>query len=348
MLLAILISVFLLGLYRLKLNVGGFHDDYMAKDKTDAIKGFFILLVFLPHTLRYISKCGYQFDGVGDSLFYSFFMGVAQLPVVVFLFYSGYGVCESFKKKGLPYVKKMPRHRMLSTLLNYDVAVIVFVALSLLLGISLTLKQGLVALTTWDTVGIDNWYIFVIILCYFMSYLALRFGSMKVEHRAILLFGLCLLCVFTLAQLKSDRWYNTLLCYPLGFLYSAYKAPLEAFLKKHYWLMLAALVVAFLGTFGIFMRYDIPNLCQLPYNVFCMMFMLIVVMLSMKASVGNPFLSWTGTHLFPIFIYMRLPMIFMQHETPALVGAYPAVFVLIAFAVTLLIARCYKYFEIRL
>ena len=41
-------------------------------------------------------------------------------------------------------------------------------------------------------------------------------------------------------------------------------------------------------------------------------------------------------------------MIFMQHETPALVGTYPAVFVLIAFAVTLLIARCYKYFEIRL
>lgn len=348
MLLAILLSVFLLGLYRSRLDVAGFHADYMAKDRTDAVKGFFILLVFLPHTLKYISKCGYQFDAIGDSAFYSFFMGITQLPVVMFLFYSGYGVCESFKRKGVAYAKKMPRHRLLGTLLNYDVAVVIFVVVSLLLSISITLRQGLVALTSWDTVGIDNWYIFVILLCYLMSYLALRFGSMKVEHRALLLLALCLLCVFVLSRLKTERWYNTLLCYPLGFLYSAYKAPVEAFLKKHYWPVLIALMVSMLGIFGIFMMHVLPNLCQLPYNVFCMIFAMIVVMVTMKASIGNPFLSWTGTHLFPIFIYMRLPMIFMQHQTPALVGTFPALFILISLAVTLLIARVYRFFEIRL
>lgn len=320
----------------------------MAKERTDAIKGIFILLVFQSHSLKYICKCGYQFDALGDSLFYSFFMGFTQLVVVMFLFYSGYGVCESFKRKGLVYAKKMPRHRLLGTLLNYDVAVVIFVIVSLLLGISISLKQGLVALTSWDTVGIDNWYIFVILLCYLMSYLALRFGSLKLEHRALLLLALCLLCVFTLSHFKTERWYNTLLCYPLGFLYSTFKAPIEAFLKKHYWPVLSILVVSMLGIFAIFMMHVLPNLYQLPYNVFCMIFAMIVVMVTMKVGICNPFLIWAGTHLFPIFIYMRLPMIFMQSQTPTLVGTYPALFILISLAVTLLIARAYKYFEIKL
>lgn len=348
MLFALLLSVFFLGLYRVRLNLKGYHEDYMAKYRTDAVKGLFILLVFLSHSLKYICNCGYQFNAAGDSLFNSFFMGFTQLVVVMFLFYSGYGVCESFKRNGLAYAKKMPRHRLLGTLLNYDIAVIIFVVVSLLLGIGITLNQGLVALTSWDTVGIDNWYIFVILLCYLMSYLALRFGSMKIGHRALLLLALCLLCVFVLSLLKTERWYNTLLCYPLGFLYSAHKAHVEAFLKNHYWLVLIAFVVSMLFIFGIFMMHVLPNLCQLPYNIFCMIFAMIVVMLTMKVGIANPFLTWAGTHLFPIFIYMRLPMIFLQSQTPILVGTYPALFILISLTVTLLIARAYKYWEIRL
>ena len=168
MLLAILLSVFLLGMYRARLNVKGYHDDYMAKDRTDAVKGFFILLVLLPHSLKHISRSGYLFDGFGDSLYYSFFMGLAQLPVVVFLFYSGYGVYESYKRREQMYVERMPRHRILCTLLNFDVSVVAFIVVSLLFGITITVKQGLLAFTSWESVGNDNWYIFVILMCYLM------------------------------------------------------------------------------------------------------------------------------------------------------------------------------------
>ena len=45
---------------------------------------------------------------------------------------------------------------------------------------------------------------------------------------------------------------------------------------------------------------------------------------------------------------MRLPMIFMETKIPTLVGNYPALFILISLAVTLVIAHFYKYWEIKL
>ena len=51
----------------------------------------------------------------------------------MFLFYSGYGVMESIRKKGEAYVVAMPRHRVAGTLINFDVAVLIFLVVDLLM-----------------------------------------------------------------------------------------------------------------------------------------------------------------------------------------------------------------------
>lgn len=147
MLLALLLSIFLLCLYGIKINLHGFNDDYLSKDSTNSIKGIFILLIVISHSMQYIMRGEYAFDGIGDLVFQSFFTLLLQLVVVMFLFYSGYGVGESFKKKQMLYVQAMPRHRILGTLLNFDVAVIAFIILDLLLGITISTDQCLLSLT---------------------------------------------------------------------------------------------------------------------------------------------------------------------------------------------------------
>ena len=166
MLLVELLLIFVLALWGIKPLKKRFYADYLSKDKTNSIKGLFILLIVLTHSLPYIERSGYQFVRMDDKIFLSSLYHIGQLVVVMFLFYSGYGVSESFKKKGMNYAKSMPRHRILSTLLNFDVAVIFFIILSLILGITLTVKQSLLALTAWESVGNSNWYIFIILLCY--------------------------------------------------------------------------------------------------------------------------------------------------------------------------------------
>ena len=347
MLLALLLSIFALCLWGMKFNLKGFNDDYLSKGNTNSIKGIFILLIVLKHSCQYISDSGYAYDRIGDSWFLQFFWIIAQLVVVMFLFYSGYGVGESFKYKGAPYVKAMPRHRILGTLLNFDVAVLIFIVVDLLLGIELTANQCLLSLTGWKSVGNSNWYIFVILVCYLMTYVTLRIPLSRPRYRVAVLFVLCLFWVVLLWLFKLPYWYDTILCYPLGFMSSTYKDKIEAHFRGRYWICVSVLLVALLLT-HLWHYVQAYDWFQLRYNAMSMVFALLMLALTMKVRINNRILIWFGKMLFPVYIYMRLPMLVMKHETPAFVGTYPAAFILISLAVTVGIACCYRHWEIKL
>ena len=191
MLLLLLILVLCLVLVKASFCFSGFNPNYLDKNRTNAIKGVFILLIVLSHSLGYIKDSGYIFTAFGDILFVKFFNLISQLVVVMFLFYSGYGVSESYKKKGKAYIQTFPQKRILTTLLNFDVAVVLFIILNLCLGVSISLKAGFLSLLGWGSVGNSNWYIFVILFCYFFSFIVLRIPLKKHANRVTLLFALC-------------------------------------------------------------------------------------------------------------------------------------------------------------
>ncbi len=143
-------------------------------------------------------------------------------------------------------------------------------------------------------------------------------------------------------------WYNTLLCYPTGYIFSTFKEKIEVFIKRTYWNTFIVLITMFIVTFSLYLYFPVLNPAQLLYNLVCIFSVMIIVMLTMKFGIGNPVLNWLGSHLFPIFIYMRLPMIFMEYQSPSIISTYPALFILTSLAVTLLIAHFYKHWEIRL
>lgn len=154
-------------------------EDFLDRSQTNAIKGVFILFVFLRHVLQYVQKSGYEFDAPGDAIVASLNMYLGQFIVVMFLFYSGYGVMEAIKNKGRDYINSIPRNRILGTLLNFSVAVLCYLAIDYLLSIPVTPVQVLESLVGWESVGNSNWYIFVIMLCYLVTYLAFRFFEKK-------------------------------------------------------------------------------------------------------------------------------------------------------------------------
>lgn len=343
MLLALLLSIFLLCLYRMRVRFDGFHEDYLDKPKTDSIKGIFILLIVLSHSLGYMNKAGYTYECFGDAPFLWFFNHLSQLVVAMFLFYSGYGVNESFKRKGQSYVNHLPKRRILTTLLNFDVAVIAFIVLQLLLGTTITIEQGLLSLTGWETVGNSNWYIFIILLCYLLSYVTMRLPFKSDGARVLTLYALCIGLILLLSLYKQHYWFDTLLCYPTGVLFSTYKDRFERLFKQHYW----SCAVVLTGLFLILFNCPMDRV-YLVYNVMSSVFTLLIVVLTMKVGIGNNVLECFGKNLFPIYIYMRIPMIIMHSRCPELIAWSPALFILISLAITMLITRCYRYWQIRL
>lgn len=331
-----LIALTILCFYKIRISKNGYWDNFLEREQTNSIKGIFILLVFFRHALQYIAKNGYNFNQWGDSVATHTNTALGQLIVVLFLFYSGYGVMEAIKNKGNTYIAKMPRNRILPTLLNFDIAVLCFVIVDLLLDIQINFAQVLLSLTGWDSVGNSNWYIFVILICYIITYLFIN------EKR--LLLGTTMFFVVAATLLLSGKpewWYNTILSYPAGILFSKNKEKIIGLWKKYYWSILFTFTLLFCILYPF--RSDFLSL---KYNILSVLFAFIVVQLTMKIKISNSILCWFGINLFPLYIYQRIPMMILSYNKN-IISENSLLFMSISLIATIFIAWLYRYWRVK-
>lgn len=327
------IIILLLSLYGISFVKSGFNQDYISKEQCNAIKGIFILIVFTRHIWPYLSKFGYDFSAPGDSLFINIDRWMGQLLVVAFLFYSGFGVMESIKRNGNQYIDDMPRKRILNTLLNFDVAVLFFLVIDLILEVNLKLNTTLLAFTGWTSIGNSNWYIFIILVCYFCTWIGFKLGKSWIA------FFLLATAYIILFNTKSNPvWYNTFLSFAAGLLYSQFKLQIESFVHQWYWIVLPACILVFFSVHT--QKYVFYGLKD---NLTSILFALSIVVASMKIRVGNKALIWCGMKLFPLYIYQRIPMIFLsKFDGGAFISRYPFAYVWTCLLITIAIAFLYR------
>ena len=152
-----------------------------------------------------------------------------------------------------------------------------------------------------------------------------------------------LVIALLLSFFKLPYWYNTLLSYPAGFLFAIKQKEIVGIMRKYYLSILCLLVISFIVSF-----YYVQKIKGIPDNFASICFALIVVMLSMKIQIGNKFLNWCGTNLFPIYIYQRIPMIIMNDCLgKEFVREYSLLFVFTALIVACIIAYFYKFWQIK-
>ena len=340
------IILILLSLVGIRYKKDVFYSDYIDRAQCNSIKGFFIIVVFLRHITSFLYKNGYEPKGILDYSYSIVDNLIGQLLVVMFLFYSGYGVMESVKAKGAKYVNSYPKKRILTTLLNFDVAVCAFIVSDILLSIPVTISQVGASLIGWQTVGNSNWYIFVILCCYVATYISYLISKFWEGQFLNILLLITIVLMVTLTILKEAHWYNTMLCFPAGMFYSKYKTNLEETFQKHYITVVALLIMLFLGSF-IYNYLLYPQLWGFTYNFESTIFALIVVTITMKVKIGNGVLIWLGLNLFPIYIYQRLPMIAIRQIVGSeFICQHAYTYVIICLIVTLIITYLYKYWRI--
>lgn len=315
---------------------------YIDKETTLTINGLFIWLVFLSHFTQYLpSSAG---NIVGDNL--------GQLVVVMFLFYSGYRCAVQYLTKGESYLQSFPHKRILPTLINFDIAVCAFVVVDLLIGKTLTVRQVLLSFVCWDSVGNSNWYIFVIMLCYALFWLSV--GARKRNVNVIcgrgqiwqlILIALLTISVVALSRVRPSWWCDTMMAFGAGVVYGLNSSRIEEFVKKNYWICLALAVVLFVSVGYI------PFIGQkywISHNIKSIAFAAIVVMASMKISVDSVLLKWSGEHLFPLYIYQRIPMIIFSTVFPAVFeDARCWIYFCISACIAIALAALYPRFQFR-
>lgn len=312
---------------------------WLDKNTTTALNGFWILVVFLSHANQYISKSGYQYAAFGDGVYRFFFGFVGQLMVAMFLFNSGFGVMESIKAKGSAYVRSMPRRRLLATLLNFDIAVLAFIAMNIILGVSMTLPQVVGSFFCWNDVGNSNWYIFAILFCYASVFAAFSVCK-KTAHAVAFSVGLTLAYMVAMPFLKEKScWYNTILGFAAGVVVSWRKDQIFGFIRKHYWSFICLLGICFVLGLPLSWRFPLNGLSN---NAITVVFVLISAALLSKYDLTGAGLLWCGKCLFPIYIYERIPMTILSES----LAVRPIVFILVCGAITAAIASVYKYWRV--
>ena len=325
----------------------GFFRDYLGKEQCSAIKGIFILLVFLGHAILDIKHCGYSFDRSIDWLAQAIHKEMGQLVVVMFLFYSGFGVMKSLQSKGRTYLAAYPKSRLLTTLFNFDVAVCCFILLALIKGESLSFSKIALSFIGWDDFGNSNWYIFVILCCYLAFYLIFQVAESRLGIGIVALSLITLAGMVALYYFKTPHWYNTMLVFPAGVAYASFSDKLEPLIQKKYGLVLALLIVAFLSLHLLMKAHPLHGL---TFNAKSIVFALLIIALTMKVRIGNKLLYWCGLSLFPIYIYQRIPMNAIRFwGGDAWVCSNPNLFIGVCFVITVGIALLYnKYLRIKL
>lgn len=295
----ILITFVLLCFYKVKIN--GFNYNYLNHKATTQINGVFVFLVLLSHFTGYIVD--------SELLPYSaFYLRIremlGQLVVTTFLFYSGYGVMESIKNKGSEYVDRIPTKIMVLTI-NFSIAIFVYYIVGIYFGKNISVSKLLLSCIGWESIGNSNWYLFDILALYTITYFAFKLGK---ENRNVCLFYVFVFSLgimgFVYQYRVGTRWYNTLLCYWVGMIYSFNKNKLDKIVMKNVF----SYMVYGLGLILLFIVCYKKRDIMLFYILHGILFSLIITWGAMIVKMDNPILMWIGGHIFGIYILQRIPM----------------------------------------
>ncbi len=293
-------ALLVLALIGSKVSVKKFNTaEYLSMNSTNTVRGFFIMLIFLSHFMQYYTYAN-PIDIYGGNISRT----LGQMIVVMFMFYSGYGVCESVKRKGGGYVKSFPKNRVFKTLLHFDIAMLIYFILSLILKLNYPAQRVLLALIGWESIGNSNWYIFAVLVLYLLTWVAFSIFRKNRYFAAVLTTALIGVYIAVIYNFKEYWWYDTVLCYAAGMWYSLGKDKIEKLLTKNnvIWLILA--VALAVGWWYVHKFRVVPALRVVEAIVFS----LLVIVLSLKISINNKPLEWLGKHTFEIYVLMRIPM----------------------------------------
>ena len=197
-----------------------FHKEYCSPQNTNTINAIFSVLIFLSHAVTYV-----ELNGVLDLPYFEFKGFHGQLVVVTYLFFSGFGIMESIKKKGVSYVKAMPINRFFKLWYHFAIVILLYTVVSVgIAGKEYSLSRWLLSFTGFKSIGNSNWYMFVTFVLYIFviaSFLLFK----KSKKLGVLCVGVLCAGYVLIAKMSGlgTVFYNTALCFPLGMLFSMLK-----------------------------------------------------------------------------------------------------------------------------
>lgn len=309
--------------------------DYLSKDNTLAIKGFSVMLVFFSHFQSYVALS----NNILDTSFVWINGQIGQLCVVMFLFFSGYGLWYSLTQKE-NYVLYFLKRRLFPTWLSFAICVLLFIIEDILLGYKYSTYEIVLSFSGWTSVGNSNWYMFVVFVLYIMFYLCFVHCTEKQRIVRISIYSLiCVALVILLSFVKEPWWWNSMLCMPAGMWFAQLKERIDCYLFSDNRKYVKTLLLSFIILAITWLLYKWHGFF---FVIFSIQFCLTVCLIIQKIRFKSKILAFIGKHVFSIYILQRLVFNLGQHIG---MNKNPYMFFVFSLLCTILIAvgydKCY-------
>lgn len=284
-----------------------YYPDYMNLKYTNSIKGIFVWIIILQHYRSYyfINK-KYIYQRILNNL--------GQKMVSLFLFYSGYGIYESVKKKGLGYIKSLPI-KALILYIKFQLILLIFLLNSIILGEKIKLKKYILSMIFISSIGNSNWFAFTIIIFYIYCFFSFR----VIKNNNYNFIGIVLISIICNIHLHlvykyfyRKRLYSidNTFCFLFGFYYSFLKKYIDVILMKNDCIYYSILTI-FTSLYYYYYK-KLKNLYR--FLLINSNFSLIIVFITMKIRINNEFLLFLNSHSYSIYLLQRTVMIFIKKK----------------------------------
>lgn len=269
---------------------------FLEKGNTDCLKGIFAVAILLCHL------CGRT--GVGSSIGLGpIYTAMGYLSVAIFLVLSGYGLAYSYGQRRGGYLSGFLKNRVLSLYVLQCILIIIYAALKCLLGKDTIQTQDVIqSFLLGKTVVSNGWYLQVILLFYLIFYASYRWFKHPLIIVSISSFVFILLCM---AFGLSTTWYESILCFDLGFYIYNYREQLSNIYhsKKKIFIVVSVTWVLFiacfiLGTRGIIESYNVKIVFKM---ISALLFAIGVLFVSNLIPLKGNVTSWLAKYYLEIY-----------------------------------------------
>ena len=319
---------------------GQWTDGYLSMEQTNTIKGIFTLLIFLGHTTKFI-----ELNGIIDTSYFAIRNHLDQAVVIMYLFYSGYGMTQSFKKKSIDYLKALPYKKIIPLFINFEISVVPFVVLCFILGYKPNAMSIILSFLGWVSIGNYNWYIFDILVLYILFGLSFAFASKIQNGKAALKTGALILTILSFVMVFLLRFpghrpiwfYNTIIVFPIGIWFSIFKEKIEKFMDNGF-RFFAACAICLLVYINSFLFRDLSFLI---YEIWIISATVAMLLILMKIKISSKTLSFFGKLALPMLLLQGLPFVILSNLK---ISDYPYLFVFISFVVSVALSVLFNKF----
>ena len=315
-----------------------FYKDYIDLKNTFPVKGVFVWIIILFHYEQYYKR-------EKKFLFEQIVELINQKMVTMFLFYSGYGIYESIKKKGNEYSKTIWK----KSLIIYIKSQLILLIFVLRMAIfkkkkKLTFKRYILAMLFKSHVGNSNWFAFTIIVLYLYAFLAFVFiKDKKYNYLGIIFITIiCSLHIYLMYNYyfaKRMGSVDNTLSYIFGFCYSAIRKFTDRFIMKYDFIYFGIFSVLSL-TFYYLCKIKDVNI--LLHNLMNSNFSLIVLLITMKVRLDNEFLKFLNIHSYSIYLLQKVVLRTFFEEKYLI--KYECMRIILQFVLILFIATIFDYY----